>query len=115
MHNSGAMLADQEIYQRLASKLPDPKASNSLHVCLLCNAASADTPRIYRDIGMLADQEIEHRLASSVSGLRCGIASARTLHASLRSEAKSLEDFIPMLVEGARSGITSLLKHQARS
>jgi len=41
MHNSGAMLADQEIYQRLASKLPDPKASNSLHVCLLCNAAAA--------------------------------------------------------------------------
>ncbi|KAL0032084.1 hypothetical protein WJX77_004214 [Trebouxia sp. C0004] len=66
----------------------------------------------FRDIGMLADQEIEHRLASSVSGLRRGIASARTLHASLRSEAKSLEDFIPMLVEGARSGITSLLKHQ---
>jgi len=69
----------------------------------------------HRDIGMLADQEIEHRLASSVSGLRRGIASARSLHASLRSEAKSLEDFIPMLVEGARSGITSLLKHQARS
>jgi len=68
-----------------------------------------------RDIGMLADQEIEHRLASTVSGLRRGIASARSLHASLRSEAKSLEDFIPMLVEGARSGITSLLKHQASS
>ncbi|DBA83503.1 TPA: hypothetical protein ACH3X2_006431 [Trebouxia sp. C0005] len=67
----------------------------------------------FRNIGMLADQEIEHRLASSVSGLRRGIASARSLHASLRSEAKSLEDFIPMLIEGARSGITSLLKHQA--
>lgn len=64
---------------------------------------------------MLADQEIEQRLASTVSGLRRGIASARSLHASLRSEAKSLEDFIPMLVEGARSGITSLLKHQASS
>ena len=62
---------------------------------------------------MLADQEIEQRLASTVSGLRRGIASARSLHASLRSEAKSLEDFIPMLVEGARSSITSLLKHQA--
>ena len=62
---------------------------------------------------MLADQEIEQRLSSSVCGLRRGIASARALQNSLRSEAKALEDFIPMLVEGARSGITSLLKHQA--
>ena len=62
---------------------------------------------------MMADQEIEHRLTSTVSGLRRGIASTRGLHASLRSEAKALNDFIPMLVEGARSGITSLLKHQA--
>ncbi len=107
------MLADQEIERRLASSVLGPKASDSLHLCLLCNAATADTICIFRDIGMLADQEIEHRLASSVSGLRRGIASARSLHASLRSEAKSLEDFIPMLVEGARSGITSLLKHQA--
>lgn len=61
----------------------------------------------------MADQEIEHRLTSTVSGLRRGIASTRGLHASLRSEAKALNDFIPMLVEGARSGITSLLKHQA--
>ena len=61
---------------------------------------------------MLADQEIEARLTSTVSGLRRGIASARGLHASLRSEAKALDNFIPMLVEGARSGITSLLKHQ---
>lgn len=60
----------------------------------------------------MADQEIEHRLTSTVSGLRRGIASTRGLHASLRSEAKALNDFIPMLVEGARSGITSLLKHQ---
>lgn len=66
-----------------------------------------------RDIGMMADQEIEHRLTSSMSGLRRGVASARGLHASLRSEAKALQDFIPMLVEGARAGITSLLKHQA--
>ena len=62
---------------------------------------------------MMADQEIEHRLTSTMSGLRRGIASTRGLHASLRSEAKALKDFIPMLVEGARSGITSLLKHQA--
>lgn len=62
---------------------------------------------------MMADQEIEHRLTSTVSGLRRGIASTRGLHASLRSEAKALKDFIPMLVEGARSGITTLLKHQA--
>lgn len=62
---------------------------------------------------MMADQEIEHRLTSTVSGLRRGIASTRGSHASLRSEAKALKDFIPMLVEGARSGITSLLKHQA--
>ena len=61
----------------------------------------------------MADREIEHRLTSTVSGLRRGIASTRGLHASLRSEAKALKDFIPMLVEGARSGITSLLKHQA--
>lgn len=67
---------------------------------------------VYRDIGMLADQEIEARLTNTVSGLRRGIASARGLHASLRSEAKALDNFIPMLVEGARSGITSLLKHQ---
>ena len=63
----------------------------------------------------MADQEIEHRLAGAVSGLRRGITSARGLHASLRSEAKALEDFIPMLVEGARSGITSLLKHQVHA
>ena len=61
----------------------------------------------------MADQEIEHRLTSTVSGLRRGIASTRDLHATLRSEAKALNNFIPMLVEGARSGITTLLKHQA--
>lgn len=108
------MLADQEIEHRLASSSSGPNMSHSI-CASFAGPASADTPCIYRNIGMLADQEIEHRLASSVSGLRRGIASARSLHASLRSEAKSLEDFIPMLVEGARSGITSLLKHQAGS
>ncbi|KAK9829410.1 hypothetical protein WJX72_005680 [[Myrmecia] bisecta] len=73
---------------------------------------SPSTFTVFRDIAALADQELEKRLSTTLSSLRRGIATARTLHESLRSDAKSLTDFIPVLVEGARTGINDALRQQ---
>lgn len=70
--------------------------------------------RVCRDIGALAGQEMEARLAESVGGLRRGLAQARELQAALRGEAAQLEAFIPVLIQGAASGISDALKQQAR-
>ena len=60
----------------------------------------------------LAGQEMEKRLATTVGGLRRGLADARSLHASLRAEAKELESFVPVLIQGAVSGIHDALRQQ---
>ena len=39
---------------------------------------------------------------------------ARDLQAALRGEAAQLEAFIPVLIQGAASGISDALKQQAR-
>ena len=62
----------------------------------------------------LAGQEMEKRLATTVGGLRRGLADARTLHASLRAEAAELESFVPVLIQGAVSGIHDALRQQVR-
>ena len=55
---------------------------------------------------------MNERLGSSVLGLRRGLAEARALHASLRAEAAELEAFIPVLIQGAVSGIQDALHQQ---
>ena len=60
----------------------------------------------------LAGQEMEKRLATTVGGLRRGLADARTLHAALRAEAAELESFVPVLIQGAVSGIHDALRQQ---
>ena len=45
-------------------------------------------------------------------GLLCGGPQARNLQAALRSEAAQLETFIPVLIQGAASGISDALKQQ---
>lgn len=60
----------------------------------------------------LAGQEMEKRLATTVGGLRRGLADARSLHASLRAEAAELESFVPVLIQGAVSGIHDALRQQ---
>ena len=67
-----------------------------------------------RDIMALAGQEMEKRLATTVGGLRRGLADARTLHAALRAEAAELESFVPVLIQGAVSGIHDALRQQVR-
>jgi Microtubule binding len=65
-----------------------------------------------RDVEALAEKQMESRLAATVGVLRRGLADARSLHASLRSEARELESFIPVLIQGACSGINDALRHQ---
>jgi hypothetical protein len=55
---------------------------------------------------------MQRRLSATVSSLRRGLTSARSLHASLRSEACALESFIPVIVEEARSGMHQALHKQ---
>jgi hypothetical protein len=58
---------------------------------------------------------MQRRLSAAVGSLRRGLASARSLHASLRSEAAALESFVPVIVEDARSGMQQALQQQACS
>lgn len=65
-----------------------------------------------RDVSALAAAEMQRRLAAGMMGLRRGLSAARSLHSSLRSEAAALESFIPVIVEGARSGMQQALQNQ---
>lgn len=58
---------------------------------------------------------MQRRLAAGMMGLRRGLSAARSLHSSLRSEATALESFIPVIVEGARSGMQQALQNQVLS
>ncbi len=55
---------------------------------------------------------MQRRLAAGMMGLRRGLSAARSLHSSLRSEATALDSFIPVIVEGARSGMQQALQNQ---
>ncbi len=50
-------------------------------------------------------------MATTITHLRRNVAEARTNYRLLKAEAASLEQFIPVMVEGARSGIYEALKH----
>ena len=63
----------------------------------------------------MAAAEMQGRLAAGMMGLRRGLSAARSLHSSLRSEATALESFIPVIVEGARSGMQQALQNQVLS
>ncbi len=65
-----------------------------------------------RDVSALAEAELQRKLSASMADLRKGLASARGLHASLRAEAAALESFIPVIVEGAKSGMQQALAKQ---
>ena len=67
---------------------------------------------VCRDVSALAAAEMQRRLAAGLMGLRRGLSAARSLHSSLRSEATALESFIPVIVEGARSGMHQALQNQ---
>lgn len=60
----------------------------------------------------LAEAELQRKLSASMADLRKGLSSARGLHASLRAEAAALESFIPVIVEGAKSGMQQALAKQ---
>ena len=62
----------------------------------------------------LAEAELQRKLAASMGNLRKGLSSARSLQAALRAEAAALESFIPVIVEGARSGMQQALTKQVR-
>lgn len=68
--------------------------------------------RLPRDVSALAEAELQRKLAASVADLRKGLAAARGLHANLRAEAAALEGFIPVIVEGAKSGMQQALAQQ---
>ncbi len=65
-----------------------------------------------RDVTALAEAELQRKLSASMADLRKGLSSARGLHASLRAEAVALESFIPVIVEGAKSGMQQALAKQ---
>ena len=67
-----------------------------------------------RDVRALAEAELQRKLAASVGDLRKGLSGARSLQAALRAEAAALESFIPVIVEGARSGMQQALAKQVR-
>ncbi len=67
-----------------------------------------------RDVTALAEAELQRKLSASVANLRKGLSTARGLHASLRAEAAALESFIPVIVEGARTGMQQALAKQVR-
>lgn len=67
-----------------------------------------------RDVTALAEAELQRKLSASVANLRKGLSTARGLHASLRAEAAALEGFIPVIVEGARTGMQQALAKQVR-
>jgi hypothetical protein len=55
------------------------------------------------------------RFASCITDrLKPAAAQARELQAALRGEAAQLETFIPVLIQGAASGISDALKQQVR-
>jgi hypothetical protein len=54
------------------------------------------------------------RLSATVTGLRRGLAGVRALHAGLRAEAAELRGFIPVLADGARTGVAQGLAAQAQ-
>ena len=60
----------------------------------------------------LAEAELQRKLSASVADLRRGLSAARGLHATLRAEAVALEGFIPVIVEGAKSGMQQALAKQ---
>ena len=62
----------------------------------------------------LAEAELQRKLSASVANLRKGLSTARGLHANLRAEAAALESFIPVIVEGARSGMQQALAKQVK-
>lgn len=68
-----------------------------------------------RDVTALAEAELQRKLSASLADLRKGLSSARGLHASLRAEAAALESFIPVIVEGAKSGMQQALAKQVGS
>ena len=67
-----------------------------------------------RDVTALAEAELQRKLAASMGDLRKGLSGARSLQAALRAEAAALESFIPVIVEGARSGMQKALAKQVR-
>ena len=67
-----------------------------------------------RDVSALAEAELQRKLSASMADLRKGLSSAQGLHASLRAEAAALESFIPVIVEGAKSGMQQALAKQVR-
>ncbi|CAL8470626.1 g10168 [Coccomyxa elongata] len=75
-------------------------------------SGSPATLTVFRDVSALAAAEMQRRLAAGMMGLRRGLSAARSLHSSLRSEAAALESFIPVIVEGARSGMQQALQNQ---
>ncbi|KAK9845317.1 hypothetical protein WJX81_003385 [Elliptochloris bilobata] len=67
---------------------------------------------VFRDVGALADREMQRRLLETVAGLKREVADARTQHTTLRQQAIALGRMIPVLAEGARSGINQVLQQQ---
>ena len=67
-----------------------------------------------RDVVGLAGAEMRARLSATVTGLRRGLTGVRALHGGLRAEVAELRAFIPVLVEGARSGVQQSLAQQVR-
>lgn len=60
----------------------------------------------------LANSELERKMATAVTLLRRGVAEARANHRLLKAEATALEQFVPVMVEGARRGIYEALQQQ---
>ena len=60
----------------------------------------------------LAEAELQRKLAASMGDFRRGLSIARSLQSSLRAEAAALESFIPVIAEGARSGMQQALAKQ---